>query len=200
MRKLMISLLLSSFLILSLFPLISAGVGVVWSQETALIPERTNVCLNYGLYNPWPTDSYVKITLSESLQEIVESSDVKVDSIPKYTFHDASIPVKFCFKTPIVYKQDCLVFDKFLCKQDCTEDMKIYSGEVQVLEVNEAALTPGGSGGSSTSMSVSAPLKVKVKCLAHSRDYSLVYIIVGIIALLVLLWKIYKKNIKKSKK
>jgi len=180
--------------------MVSAGIGLKWEQESALIPEDSNVCLTYGVYNPWPSDSYVQIGLSDSLQEIVDSTDVKVESIPKYTFSNSSIPIKFCFKTPSVYNQDCLVFGKFLCKQECSEEMKIYSGEVEVFEVNEATVLSGGSGGSATSMSISAPLRVKVKCIAHSRNYSLVYALVGIIALLVLLWKIYKKNIKKNKK
>ena len=189
-----------SVIFLLVLPMVSAGIGLKWEQESALIPEDSNVCLTYGVYNPWPSDSYVQIVLSDSLQEIVDSTDVKVESIPKYTFSNSSIPIKFCFKTPSVYNQDCLVFGKFLCKQECSEEMKIYSGEVEVFEVNEATVLSGGSGGSATSMSISAPLRVKVKCIAHSRNYSLVYALVGIIALLVLLWKIYKKNIKKNKK
>jgi len=189
-----------SVIFLLVLPMVSAGIGLKWEQESALIPEDSNVCLTYGVYNPWPSDSYVQIGLSDSLQEIVDSTDVKVESIPKYTFSNSSIPIKFCFKTPSVYNQDCLVFGKFLCKQECSEEMKIYSGEVEVFEVNEATVLSGGSGGSATSMSISAPLRVKVKCIAHSRNYSLVYALVGIIALLVLLWKIYKKNIKKNKK
>jgi len=200
MKKGVINLFLLSVLVFSLFPLASAGVGVSWNQETALIPEKSDICLTYGIYNPWPTDSYVKVKLSDSLQEIVESSEVKVDSIPKYTYSNSSIPVKFCFKTPVVYKEDCLLFDKFLCEQKCLEEMKVYSGEVEVLEVNEDVFKTGGSGGSSTSMSVSAPLRVKVRCLAHSRSYGLIYITVGIIALLILLWKIYKRKKKKGKK
>jgi len=189
-----------SVIFLLVLPMVSAGIGLKWEQESALIPEDSNVCLTYGVYNPWPSDSYVQIGLSDSLQEIVDSTDVKVESIPKYTFSNSSIPIKFCFKTPSVYNQDCLVFGKFLCKQECSEEMKIYSGEVEVFEVNEATVLSGGSGGSATSMSISAPLRVKVKCIAHFRNYSLVYALVGIIALLVLLWKIYKKNIKKNKK
>jgi len=187
-------------LTLSIFPLVSAGVGVSWNKETALIPEKSDVCLTYGVYNPWPKDSYIKIRLSKSLQKIVESSDAKVDSIPKYTYSNSSIPVKFCFRTPDVYKEDCLVFGKFLCKQTCNEPMKVYSGELEVLEVSEAIVKSGGSGGSSTSMSVSAPLKVKVQCLKHTRNYSLIYILIGLIALLILLWRIYIRKKGKRKK
>ncbi len=200
MKKVVMGLGILVVLMLSIFPLVSAGVGVSWNKETALIPEKSDVCLTYGVYNPWPKDSYIKIKLSDSLKEIVESSDAKVDSIPKYTYSNSSIPVKFCFRTPDVYKEDCLLFDKFLCKQTCSEPIKIYSGELEVLEVNEATVKSGGSGGSSTSMSVSAPLRVKVQCLKHARNYSLIYLLVGLIALLILIWRIYVRKKGKRKK
>ena len=194
--------ILFTLIALSLFviPFGSAGVGVRWNQETAFIPENSVVCLTYGIYNPWPTDSYVQINLSESLQEIVKSVDTKVTSIPQNTFSNSSIPVEFCFKTPKVYEEKCKLFDKFLCKQDCTEEMKVYEGEVQVSEVSEETVKSGGSGGSSTAMSVSAPLRVKVKCVAHSTNYSLVYALVGIIALAILTWRLYKRRKKERKK
>ena len=114
MKKVVMHLGVLFILILSIFPLVSAGIGVSWSRETAFIPEKSDVCLTYGVYNPWPKDSYIKIKLSDSLQKIIESSDAKINSIPKYTYSNSSIPVKFCFKTPKVYKEDCLLFNKFL--------------------------------------------------------------------------------------
>lgn len=199
MKKFYLTLFLVSVLALYMFSFVSAGVGVKWNQETALIPENSQVCLTYGIYNPWPTDSYVKVQLSDSLNPIVKSEDNKVDSVPSYTYSNDSIPVKFCFQTPTVYTQDCLLFNQFLCKQDCSEPMKIYSGEVQVKEVSDSQVQAGGSGGSSTQMSVSAPLKVKVQCIKHGRDYSLIYIIVGLIALAILLWKLYRRKKGKNK-
>ncbi|MCR4327786.1 MAG: hypothetical protein NUV46_04370 [Nanoarchaeota archaeon] len=198
MEKKIVNLFLVSILLLAVLPLSSAGVGLRWEQETALIPENSNVCLTYGVYNPWPKDSYVKVQLSESLQEIMVSGDTKVDSIPKYTSSDSAIPVKFCFKTSSVYKKDCLV-GGLLCSQLCEGELKVYEGQVEVIEVSESELQTGGSGGSTTTMTVSAPLRVRVQCIPHPRDYALVYIVVGLTALAILVWRIYKKKSAKGK-
>ena len=201
MKRVVINLFVFLLLGIFMFQIVSAGVGIKWNQESALVPEDSNVCLTYGVYNPWPTDSYVKIQLSDSLQPVVKSQDVKVDVVSKYTYSNSSVPVKFCFQTPSVYTEDCSLFGKFLCKQDCLEPMKVYKGEVQVSEVTEAQVQSGGSGGSSTQMSISAPLALKVQCIKHARNYSLIYILVGLIALAILLWRIYKKKKgRKSKK
>ena len=196
MKKEVVSVILLMVLV---FPLVSAGVGISWNRETALVPENTDTCLTYGVYNPWPDDSYVKIVLSESLDEIVESYEEKFEFIPRETSSKESIPVEFCFKTPRVYTEDCLV-GSFICEQQCGEEMKIYSGEVEVIEVSEKELQGGGSGGSATTMSVSAPLKVKVKCVAHPRNYTLVYVVLGTIAVILLLWNILRKKKGKRKK
>lgn len=184
-------------LLMVILPFVYAGVGISWDKESSLIPEKTETCLTYKIYNPWPKDSYVKIQLSDSLQEIVESADAEFKLIPKETSSLEAMPVTFCFKTPNVYPQDCLV-GNFLCKQECGEDMKVYEGEVEVIEVSEKEALTGGSGGSTTTMSVSAPLRVKVQCVAHGRDYSLVYIIIAIIAAGLIGWDVYR--IKKKKK
>ena len=196
MKKELVSVVLLMVLV---FPLVSAGVGISWNKETALVPENTHTCLTYGIYNPWPSDSYVKVVLSESLDEIVESYEEKFEFIPKETSSKESIPVEFCFKTPRVYTEDCLV-GSFICEQQCGEEMKIYSGEVEVIEVNEDEALGGGSGGSATTMSVSAPLKVKVRCVVHPRNYTLVYIVVGVIAVILLLLRILRKKKGKGKR
>ncbi|MBS3084297.1 hypothetical protein J4411_00080 [Candidatus Pacearchaeota archaeon] len=198
MKKGVASFFVLVFLVFSIFPFASAGVGLKWEQETALVPENSKVCLTYGVYNPWPRDSYVKVQLSESLSDVIVSSEGIVDSIPKNTFSNSSIPVKFCFQTPKVYSQDCLLFNSLLCSQSCDEEMRVYEGQVEVVEVSESELKAGGSGGSATTMTVSAPLRVKVQCIAHGTDYGVVYIAVGVIALIILLWRFLKS--KKSKK
>ena len=50
--------------------------------------------------------------------------------------------------------------------------------------------------GSTTSMAVSAPLRLRIECNAHPRDYSLIYIILGIISLIVILVVLYRKHRK----
>ncbi|MBT4376999.1 hypothetical protein HOD29_06505 [archaeon] len=192
-----LNLVLGILLVFSLFPMVSAGVGISWDKETSLVPEKTKVCMTYKVYNPWQDDTYVKIELSEELEQIISSTDSDVSFIPKETSSSEAIPVTFCFKTPRVYEEDCLV-GGVICKQECGEDMKIYSGEVEVIEVSSKEVETRGAGGSATTMSVSAPLKVKVQCLGHKRNYSLVFIIVAIIAAILLALHFLRK--KKGKK
>ena len=185
-------------IILLVFPLVSAGVGISWTKESSLVPENTKTCLTYKVYNPWPDDSYAKIRLSEELMEIIEFSEAESKFIPAETSSLEAIPIEFCFKTPRVYARDCLLFDTFLCKQECLEEMKVYEGEVEVFEVPNP-VEAGGAGGSATAMSVSAPLRVRVQCLPHSTDYNLIYILVAVIAAILLAVSYLKKR-KKSKK
>ncbi len=196
MKKKVIGFLM---VILLVFPLVSAGVGISWNKESSLVPENTKTCLTYKIYNPWSDDSYAKIRLSEELMEIVESSDAESKFIPAETSSLEAIPVEFCFKTPKIYERDCLLFDTFLCKQECLEDMKVYEGEVEVFEVPNP-VEAGGAGGSATAMSVSAPLRVRVQCLPHSTDYSLIYILVAVIAAILLAVSYLKKRKKGKKK
>ena len=189
------------FLIGFLFlPLINAGVGIKWSKESALVPENTKVCMTYGIYNPWPEDSYAKIRLSEDIMKIVKTMDSEVQFIPLGTSSSEAIPVEFCFKTPKVYEQDCALANKFLCKQECSEETKVYEGEVEVIESSDPDDISGGSGGSSTTMSVSAPLRVRVDCVAHARNYSLIYILVAVVAGVLLTINLVKRKKSKKKK
>jgi hypothetical protein len=185
-------------IVIGLLSFASAGVGIRWDKESALVPENTKTCMTYGVYNPWEDDSYVKIVLSEELEVILSSSDADLTFVSKGTPSSAMIPVTFCFKTSTVYEKDCLIGDFALCKQDCSEPMKIYEGEVEVVETTVEEIEKGGSGGSSTQMSVSAPLRVKVQCIDHKRNFSLVYILVALIAGALLAWRIIRK--RKSKK
>jgi len=185
-------------LVLIILPFVSAGVGISWDKETSLIPENTKTCLTYKVYNPWPEDSTVEIALSDELMEIV--SYIQSDSVfvPRETSSKDAIPIEFCFKTPTVYEQDCLLFNSLLCKQDCADDMRIYSGDVEVLEVGDQV--KGGAGGSATAVSVSAPLRVKVQCVAHTRNYSLIYILIAVAAGIFLMINLIQRRNKKNKK
>ena len=182
-------------------PLVSAGVGLKTSQESALVPEKTKTCLTYSVYNPFDTDSYMQIKLSEELDDVILSSEAETKFVPAKTYDKDALPIEFCFKTPRVYERDCLVGD-FICEQTCTESMKTYEGEVEVIELSEeSAKIGGGAGGSATQMSLSSPLRIRVQCTPSDRNYGLVY---GLIALIagILLWinLAQKKKSKKSKK
>ena len=147
------------FVLCLIFPMVSAGVGLSWDQESAMVAEKTKTCLTYKVYNPWPEDVYTQIQLSEELTEILRSADSETKFIPKDTSSGQAIPITFCFKTPSVYQEDCLIGKSLLCKQECTEEMKTYSGEVQVIELTEAEAN--GNTGSKTQMSDCALLRMK---------------------------------------
>ena len=181
------------FLLLVL-PMASAGVGLSWNKESALVKENTKTCLTYNVYNPFDKDTYAKIVLSKDMQDIMTSSSSEAKFIPSNTNSSNGIPITFCFKTPKVYPKDCLIGNTFLCKQTCNETMKTYSGEVQAQELSAAEVKAGGSGGSKTQMSVSAPIRIRVQCVPHGRDYSLVYGIVALIAAVLLLIRFRKKR------
>lgn len=191
--------LVGLFLVL---PMVSAGVGISWERESALVPENTKTCLTYKIYNPWEEDSSVQILLSEELQEIVASQESETKLIPAHTSSDNAIPVTFCFKTPRVYDADCLIGGGkgAICKQECTEERKVFEGEVEIKEVSDADLEGAGAGGSKTSISVSAPLRVRVQCVEHGRDYSLVYLFVGIVAAVLLSVNLLRSRKKSSNK
>lgn len=181
-----------------MIPLISAGVGISWDKESALVPEGTKTCLTYKVYNPWPQDTVVSIELSDSLQEILSSTQGEVTLIPKDTSSTNAIPVTFCFRTPKIYEKDCWIGNLAICKQDCKEELKTYDGEVEVVEASGGEFK--GAQGSATRISVSAPLRVKVQCVAHKRNFTLIYVVVAIIALILLLLGISKKKKSKSSK
>lgn len=189
-------------------PLVSAGVGLKSTQESTLVPENTKTCLTYSVYNPFEDDSYIQVRLSEELEAIVRSAEFETKLVPKNTPSTESIPIEFCFKTPRVYTRDCLIGDFLICEQTCEEPMKVYEGEVEAIQLSEEeAKIGGGAGGSTTQMSISSPARVRVQCIPHDRNYSVVYLLVALIAG-ILLWinttkrknRSDKKFKKKSKK
>ncbi len=160
----------------------AAGVGLKWGQESVLVPENEKACMTYYVYNPWATDSYIMVRLSEEMQEIVSSYESERKLVPAETSSAEAMPIEFCFKTPVIYNRDCWIGDFLFCEQECNETMKIYAGEVEAIELNEAEFQSGDAGGSRTQMSVSAPIKVGVQCIAHERNLSLIYIVIALVA------------------
>ena len=183
-----------------LIGLVSAGVGISWDKESALVPEKTKTCLTYKVYNPWDDDVYAKISVSEEFDEILTHQESEIKLIPAETSSEEAMPVEFCFKTPNVYERDCWIGDALICKQECNEEMKDYAGNVLVTEVSESEFSGKGTGGSATQMSVSAPLKIRVQCIEHERNYSLIYAVVALIAAVLLVLNIFKQKRKDDKK
>ena len=184
---------------LSLHMISAAGIGLKWSRESALVPENKKTCMTYYIYNPWQTDTYVQMKLSDSMQDIVSSYESERKLVPAGTSSSEAIPLEFCFKTPILYERDCWIGNLLFCKQECQEDMKVYSGEIEAVELSEAEFKSGSAGGSKTQMSVSAPINVRVQCIASDRNLSLIYIIVALIAGTLLAIRLIKRR-KESKK
>ncbi|MGV8152052.1 MAG: hypothetical protein ACP5OG_03150 [Candidatus Nanoarchaeia archaeon] len=186
-----------AILMLFVIPFVSAGVGIKWEKESALVKEGESTCLTYSVYNPWPKDSYVEIDISDELKNILTEQETETKLIPAQTSSMNSIPVKFCFKVPKnVYEDDCLAGNLF-CKQECNLEAKTYSGEVIVKEVPAPVDLSGGAGGSTTTTSVSAPLKIRVSCEQYSRNYTILYLIIGIVSLLVIIFLVYRMKNKK---
>ena len=182
-------LLIMSMLVV---PIVSAGVGIKWSRESVLVGEKERTCLSYNVYNPWPRESYVTIELSDEIKEVLTSQEAETKFVPSHTPSNETIPIEFCFEIPIVYDKDCWVGGKFICKQECGEEQKVYAGEVLVKSVPQP-VELGGTGGSVTTMAVSAPLKLKIQCNPHSRNFGIIYVLVMTLSLLVVISLLYKK-------
>lgn len=202
MKKEVISLAV----ILMLIPLSFAGVGIKWERESIMLEEGGKACVSYGVYNPWPQESYVFIELSEELKGVLVSQETETKLIPANTPSSSAIPIEFCFEVPQVYEKDC--FLGTLCKQDCSGEQKTFQGEVLVRSASGPEAENSGSG-SATQMVVSAPLRIRVSCDPFNRDFTLVYSLIIIISLAVIAYLIRRKyhrlkavntNPKKSRK
>ena len=178
-------------IMIALASFVSAGVGIKWDRESVLVSEGEKTCMTYSVYNPWPESTYVKIGPSEELKGILTLQDIESKLVPANTPSSSAIPVEFCFTIPNVYEKDCLT-SGLICRQECKEEQKVYSGEVIVNAVPPPTEI-GGTGGSATSMSVSAPLRIKVQCNAHARDYTLIYVLIAVISLVIIIILLYRK-------
>ena len=191
LSRLLVCLLFAGSL---LYSIVSAGVGIKWDRESMLVNEGEKSCMTYFVYNPWPDATYATIELSDELKTIMLNPEAETKLIPENTASTDAIPIKFCFKIPTVYTKDCLLAGQ-LCEQTCSEKQKVYTGEVIIKATNPPTST-GGSGGSATAMSVSAPLTLRIACKGHSREMLPLYILVALAALIVIFLLVAKHNQK----
>lgn len=189
---------IASFLImLFIFSLTSTvvlarkGVGIVWDTETEIVIENTEHCVQYGIYNPWDEDVTATLSVSSELQEIIISQDSQIKLIAGGTEHEVAVPIEFCFKVAKVYEEDCLV-GSLICEQTCQAEQVVYEGKIVAMESSGGNV--GGAAGSSTSLGVSVPLKLKVRCSPHTRDWTLVYVAIIILVVILILLILYKKQ------
>ena len=176
--KICVTLLIMSLLSLTL---VSArkGVGLVWSTETEVVHEGGVHCVEYGVYNPWDEDVRAVLGVSDNLRDVIVREESEVKLVGAGTLHDVAVPFEFCFRVGKVYDADCL-FGGLVCRQDCLGEEVVFDGKVMVLEESGSS---GGGTGSATSLGVGVPLKLRVKCVAHGRDWGLVYLLVVLVCL-----------------
>ena len=197
-KKFVLLALLFVVLILFSVSLVDArkGVGIKWDLNTLIVEDGTPVCVDYGVYNPWDEDVNIALELGSELSAVTTDNTFSDPKLVKaHTSSQDSIPVNLCFKTENVYKKDCLL-GSFLCKQQCGGPEQSYEGEVVAVEVKNA--TAQGAFGSSTSIGVSTKLKLKVTCTPFSRDWTVVFAVIFVIAIFIVVYALRRRRLSKK--
>lgn len=178
--KIIIFSLLIILLVNNVFAL--KGVGIKWTSESAYVDEKSSVCLDYGIYNPWDEDTNAQLGVSKELQDVIRVKESETVFVKANTPSTGAVPVKLCFDIPKTYKGACL-FAGLLCKQTCSLGEVNYKGEV----VATGSGTEVGAGsGSTATVSASAPLEIRIKCDKHERSYVELYVGILIIILIII--------------
>ena len=195
MKKYIVLVFTIIFLIsLTQVSLARKGVGIVWDTETEIVNEDSVHCVQYGVYNPWDEDVTAVLSVSKELKDVIVMEESESKYIAAETFHNKSVPIEFCFRIAKIYSEDCIM-GSTLCEQTCSEEQVEYEGKIIAME--KAGGMTGGSAGSATALGVSVPLKLRVKCVPHPRDYGPIYVVVIIIALILLGMVLAKAKRKK---
>ena len=174
MKKL--SLLLILFIIPSAFAV--SGAGLKYNFEYVELIEKETHCLNYGIYNPYDSDSLISITAEGEFEDFqIESEPTNV---PANTNANNELRKDICFKIPKVV--------------DSCEDGKLLKGQV-------IASTVPTSEGIGTALAVSAPLEMKVNC--NESSFNVLFFVVPFVLISTLFGIIqimrYSKNRKYNK-
>jgi len=172
---------LSLFLTLVVFlssAVYGLGVGLRWDTEIINVKYGETKCIVYGIYNPFGTDSAVKLQTTGNITELVKIIEPPEALIPADTWPADSVDVKLCL---------------YGMRGEFPYKPAVYSGEVL------AAITGSkvGGSGSAVGASVAAPLEVRVGDLGlynriRKTAISLTLIIVGTISLVG--YKKYKRK------
>jgi len=174
MKKL--SLLLILFIIPSAFAV--SGAGLKYNFEYVELIEKETHCLNYGIYNPYDSDSLISLTAEGEFEDFqIESEPTNV---PANTNANNELRKDICFKIPKVV--------------DSCEDAKLLKGQV-------IASTVPSSEGIGTALAVSAPLEMKVNC--NESSFNVLFFVVPFVLISTLFGIIqimrYSKNRKYNK-
>jgi len=157
------------------------GVGIKWTSESAYVDDKSSVCLDYGIYNPWDEDINAQLGVSKELQEVIRVKETETVFVKANTPNTNSVPVKLCFDIPKVYKDDCLIAG-IMCEQTCSLGEVNYKGEV--IATGSGTEVSAGSGSTAT-VSASVPLEIRIKCNQQGRSYVELY--VGILVLILII-------------
>ena len=174
MKKL--SLLLILFIIPSAFAV--SGAGLKYNFEYVELIEKETHCLNYGIYNPYDSDSLISLNAEGEFEDFqIESEPTNV---PANTNANNELRKDICFKIPKVV--------------DSCEDGKLLKGQV-------IASTVPTSEGIGTALAVSAPLEMKVNC--NESSFNVLFFVVPFVLISTLFGIIqimrYSKNRKYNK-
>jgi len=197
MRKIGLLAVLFVLVVLFSMSLVDArkGVGIKWDLNTLLVEEGKPVCVDYGVYNPWDEDVQIGLELGSELSAVTTDSAFSEPRFVKaHTSSQDAVPVSLCFKAENVYEMDCLV-GSFLCTQKCAGPEKFYEGEVVAVEIKND--TAQGAFGSSTSIGVSTKLKLKVSCVPFSRDWTVVFAVLFVIAIFIVVYALRRRRMSK---
>jgi hypothetical protein len=172
------------------------GVGIKWETEREIIGQGETYCVKYGLYNPWDEDVYTLLGVSDEFKPIISSETSDAKLIKAGTFHADAVPVQLCFKIANnIYKQDCLT-GSLICEQKCEETPKIYTGKILAMEKSEG--TTSGTAGSTTTLGVSVPLTLEIRCDKHPRDFTIVYATIIVIVCGLIAWILFRRHKRKN--
>lgn len=168
----------------------SVGIGLKWSTESEMVNEGKELCINYGLYNPFDQDVTGYLEATKELNSSFTSEQPKL--IPANTSSNNSINSEICFKFDNVYKKKCIL--GLFCERKC-DKLKTYSGEVMAAY---SLPEKGGGTGSVVGTSFAAPLKLTVKCEPLERNKGLLYSSIAVIVIIILIIIFLSKRKKRK--
>ncbi len=171
MKKFTIILML--LLIPSTFAM--SGAGLKYNFEYVELTEKSTHCLNYGLYNPYDSDSYLVLNAEgEHAEYQVKSKSVLV---PGNTGVDDEIRHDLCFKFPKLV-------------ESCEEGL-LLSGKA-------VAKKDAESEGIGTALAVSSPLDIKLTC--KDSNFNVMFFIIPFIFMLSMFGFFYIRKASRNKK
>lgn len=166
------------------------GAGLVYGTESMVVSSNREICVPYGLYNPFDVESQITLSAEGEILEFVVSAGSEL--VPAETKKEDATESEICYKSPDLREDSCII-PFLLCEYSCSVDEKIYSGQVLASPNMPGAVSGSGS---AVGMSIAAPFRLIVKCDEEGYNYwPLIFIIITIFALIIAFFVIrYKKK------